>query len=62
MCEATAFIVQNGKEELVMENVDELFMEGNKVRIISLFGDREIIDAGIKMISFAKSKIILEKK
>ena len=62
MCEASAFIVQNGKEELVMENVDELFMEGDKVKIISLFGDREVLDARIKMISFGKSKIILEKK
>jgi len=61
MCEATAYLIQNGKEELILENVDELHKEGNTIKIINLFGDQKVLDAQIKMISFVENKIVLEK-
>ncbi|MEA3360556.1 MAG: CooT family nickel-binding protein [Thermodesulfobacteriota bacterium] len=62
MCESSAYLIQNGKEELILENVEELYTEGNTVKIINLFGDQKIIDAEIKQISFVDNKIILEKR
>jgi len=32
MCESSAYLVQDGKEELILENVEELFNEGDKVK------------------------------
>lgn len=61
MCEATAYIIHDGKEELVLENVDELHAQGDTITIINLFGDQRIVDAQIKMISFVDNKIVLEK-
>ena len=61
MCEATAYLIHDGKEELVLENVDELHAQGNTITIISLFGDQRILEAQIKMISFVDNKIVLEK-
>ena len=61
MCEATAYLIHDGKEELVLENVDELHAQGDTITIINLFGDQRIVDAQIKMISFVDNKIVLEK-
>ena len=61
MCEASAYLVQDGKEELILENVDELHKEGDTIKIINLFGDQKVLDAQIKMISFVENKIVLEK-
>jgi predicted RNA-binding protein len=62
MCESSAYLIQNGKEELILENVEELCTEGNTVKILNLFGDQKIVDAEIKQISFVDNKIILEKR
>lgn len=61
MCEASAYLVQNGKEELLLENVDELHREGDTIKMINLFGDQKTLVAQIKMISFVENKIVLEK-
>jgi len=61
MCEASAYVIQDGKEELILENVDELYKEGDTITMTNLFGDQRILEAQIKMISFVHNKIILEK-
>jgi len=61
MCEASAYLVHNGKEELLLENVDELHREGDTIKMVNLFGDQRILVAQIKMISFVENKIVLEK-
>jgi predicted RNA-binding protein len=61
MCEASAYVIQDGKEELILENVDELHKEGDTIKMTNLFGDQKVLEAQIKMISFVDNKIILEK-
>ncbi|MBW1784794.1 MAG: CooT family nickel-binding protein [Deltaproteobacteria bacterium] len=61
MCEASAYLVRDGKEELILENVEELFRDGNTIRIVNLFGDQRHLEASIKNISFVENKIVLEK-
>ncbi len=61
MCEASAYLINDGKEELILENVDELHKEGNTIRIINLFGDQKVLEAQIRMISFVDNRIVLEK-
>jgi len=61
VCEASAYVIQDGKEELILENVDELHKEGDTIKMTNLFGDQKILEAQIKMISFIDNKIILEK-
>jgi predicted RNA-binding protein len=60
MCEASAYLIDDGKEELILENVDELHKEGNAIRIINLFGDQKVLQAEIRMISFVNNRIVLE--
>ncbi|MFO8164890.1 MAG: CooT family nickel-binding protein [Thermodesulfobacteriota bacterium] len=61
MCEASAYVIQDGKEALILENVDELHKEGRMMTITNLFGDQKILEAETKMISLLNNKIILEK-
>ena len=62
MCEANAYIVKDGKEELFMESVDVIQPEAdNKLLIMNIFGDQKIINGKIKKISLVNHKILLEK-
>jgi len=61
MCEASAYVIQDGKEALILENVDELHKEGRMITTTNIFGDQKILEAEITMISFLNNKIILEK-
>jgi predicted RNA-binding protein len=62
MCEAAAYLIHDGKEELILENVEELNTQGDTIKIINLFGDQKVLDAQIRMISFVENKILLEKR
>jgi predicted RNA-binding protein len=61
MCEAAAFIVRDGKEELVLESVDLLEPEDGKIRLVNIFGEQKTISARIKQLSLVNHKIILEE-
>jgi predicted RNA-binding protein len=60
MCEANAYILKDGKEELVLESVDQVTPEGGNLRLISIFGEQKILKAKIKRLALGEHKIILE--
>jgi predicted RNA-binding protein len=62
MCEANAYILENGKEELYLENVDVMKPEEGKIFLKNLFGEQKVFEGEIKEISLLRHKIILEKK
>lgn len=62
MCEASAFIIKDGQEELVLESVDILEPEDGNIRLVNIFGEQKILPAKIKKLSLVDHKIILEPK
>ena len=60
MCESTAYILKDGKEELVFEGVDILENRDDGVRMVDLFGDEKVVRARVKRFSLVDHKIILE--
>jgi predicted RNA-binding protein len=60
MCEAAAFILKDGKEELVLESVDVLENENGEVNMVNIFGEQKHIKARIKTLSLVEHKIVLE--
>jgi len=60
MCEAHAFVVQDNKEVKILENVDELEVEGEEIRLVSIFGEQKILKARLKGYSGSERKILLE--
>ena len=60
MCEAHAYIIKDGKEEMLLENVDQLDFDDGEVRMINIFGEQKILKARIKSYNNKDSKILLE--
>ena len=61
MCEANAYIVKEGTEELYLENVDVLVPEGGKIYLKNLFGEQKTFEGHVKEISLIRHKILLEE-
>ncbi len=60
MCESTAYILKNGKEEVFFEDVDALENRDNEIKLVNIFGEAKKIRARIKQFSLVDHKIILE--
>ncbi len=60
MCESTAYVLKEGKEEIVLENVDFLENSEEQVKLVDLFGEEKIVRARVKTLSLVDHKIVLE--
>jgi len=61
MCEANAYLIKNGREELVMEAVDVVETEGEVLRVANIFGEQKTLKARIRSMSLVNHKIVLEE-
>ncbi len=61
MCESNAYIIQDGKESMLLEDVDLLRPEGDSVYLRSAFGEQKTVSARIVELRLMDHKIILEK-
>lgn len=62
MCEANAYVIKDGEEELYLENVDIMKPEEGKIFLKNLFGEQKVFEGQIKEVSLLRHKILLEKK
>lgn len=60
MCEADAFVLIDGKEEKLLENVDLVSLEGDDVKLVSIFGEQKTLKARLKQYNNTEGKIIFE--
>ncbi len=62
MCEASAFLLRGGQEELVLESVDELLPEGDRqFRLVNIFGEQKIVKGKLKGMNLVSHKIVFEE-
>jgi len=63
MCEANAYIVKDGREELVMESVDVVEPEEDvsRYRLVNIFGEQKVIRGRILLMNLVDHKILFEK-
>jgi predicted RNA-binding protein len=59
MCEANAYLIKDGKEELIAESVDVLRPEGDEVYIQNIFGEQRWVKAHIKEMNLVNHRILL---
>jgi predicted RNA-binding protein len=62
MCEANAYVYEEGSEELYLENVDIMRPEDGKIFLKNLFGEQKVFEGRIREISLLRHRIVLEKK
>jgi predicted RNA-binding protein len=61
MCEAAAYIIKNGHEELFLEDVDVIEPDGDNLRLVSIFGEQKVIKATIQSLNLINHKVILKE-
>ena len=62
MCELNAYIQEEGKEELILGNVDSMEIEDGILRLANIFGEEKVIQGTLKRISLRDNKIFVIKK
>lgn len=60
MCEANAYIRQDGKEELLLEMVDRVMPHEDGIMLEDIFGRRKIVKAKIAELALVDHRIVLE--
>ena len=60
MCEAHAFVLKDGEEKKLMENVDKLEMDGDMIKIVNIFGEQRILKGKMRSYNNTERKILLE--
>lgn len=61
MCEANAYFLKDGEEELLMEAVDQIEPEENGgYLLVSIFGEQKVVKGDIKSINLVKNRIIFQ--
>ena len=60
MCEAHAFVLKNGNEEMILENVDLVSLEGDEVKLVSIFGEQKTLKARLRLYNNTERKIVFE--
>jgi len=61
MCEANAYLLNKGLEELILERVDKVVPKDGEIYLENIFGQRKVIAARIKELQLVDHKIILER-
>jgi len=60
MCESSAYVLKDGKEELVLESVDLLENKEGEIMLINMFGEHKTVKGKVKSLSLVEHKIIME--
>jgi predicted RNA-binding protein len=62
MCEAAAYWLKNGQEELIMSEVDRVEPDGDNLRLVSIFGEQKVVKAAIYSLNLINHKVLLVEK
>ena len=61
MCEANAYLLKEGREELVLEDISILRSENEELYLQNIFGEQRRIKAHIKEMNLIDHRILLEE-
>jgi predicted RNA-binding protein len=60
MCDANAYLVRGEAEEMLLESVDLVELDGDEATLINIFGERKIVRARLKMFDNSQGKLLFE--
>jgi predicted RNA-binding protein len=60
MCEANAYLIKEGKEELILEDITLLRPEDGELFLQNIFGEEKRIKARIKEMNLTTHRVVLE--
>ena len=60
MCEVHAFIIKDGREEQVLESVDQVEIVAGDVKMTNIFGEQRLIKARFRRYDNRQGKIVFD--
>lgn len=62
MCDLKAYVRKQDKEELILEAVNSLRVEGDAVVMRNLFGEEKSVRGMIREVSLVRNRVIVEQQ
>ncbi len=60
MCDLNAYVLKQGKEELLLESVNNVRVENGEVIMRNLFGEEKKVRGQVREVSLTKNRVIVE--
>lgn len=60
MCDLKAYVIKQGKEELLLESVNSIRAENGEVVLRNLFGEEKKLRGEVREVSLAKSRVVVD--
>jgi len=60
VCDVDVFVVKNGVEEKIMENVDRVERSEDALRIQNIFGEQQLVKGRILLYDNSRKKMVFE--
>ena len=61
MCEASAYLIKNGKKELILEAVDTVEPVDDGLKLVNIFGEQKFVKASLHSLSLVDHQIYLKE-
>lgn len=61
MCQSTVYLVKDGREKVVMEDVSVVTPQGDELILVGMLGETKQIKAKIKELQLMDHRILLEE-
>jgi predicted RNA-binding protein len=61
VCQSSVYLVKDGREELVMEDVSVIKPQGDELLLVGMLGEKKQIKARIKELQLMDHRILLEE-
>jgi predicted RNA-binding protein len=61
MCDLKAYVIKQGKEELLLESVNLVRVENNEVVLRNLFGEEKKLIGTVREVSLVKNRVLVEQ-
>lgn len=59
MCDLKAYVAKQGKEELLLEAVNDVRVENGTVVLRNLFGEEKRVRGEVREVSLAKNRVVV---
>jgi predicted RNA-binding protein len=61
MCEANAYLLKDGEEELFLEAIDTVEPDNGNLRLTTIFGEQKFIKGKISRLALVEHKVVIEE-
>ncbi len=62
MCDLSAYVKKQGKDELLLESVNQVRVENGEVVVRNLFGEEKKVRGEVREVSLVKNRIVIAEQ